>query len=255
MSYEYRDARNYYFGTLLNGASVSDTSLSAAVFASLPGGWYSSNTPSVYIPLVLGDPATGNHEIVWVIGHEASSQTVTVLRGREGTTAQAWSAGTQVVSAPTANRDSIPVISWSALPGDAHVGMRAAATDKAYVAEKTYASGWQASCGVALPDQVGKLRGGAAPPSSAAIVMRGGHSTATTNSGGEATHTFLAPFPNSCLAVCVLPSADTWIGQMLLVSETASGFTLRAYRPVDFNTSVPVGAGIALTVSYVALGY
>ncbi|TDQ01240.1 hypothetical protein [Labedaea rhizosphaerae] len=138
MVYEYRTPVDFSFGVLTNAAAVSDTVISSADFASLP----SAATTSVYLPLVLLNPATKTHEKVWVTAHAAGATTLTVVRGRENTAAQAWPAGTQWVCAPTARDGLYPVTTRSALPADAHVGMRCLIVDEAAVVERSSTQGW-----------------------------------------------------------------------------------------------------------------
>jgi hypothetical protein len=75
---------NFLSGTLLAGISNVATTITSTQFAALP-----AVAAPDYLPLVL-DPlgAAGNPEIVKVTAHTASSTTVTVERGQEGTVAR-----------------------------------------------------------------------------------------------------------------------------------------------------------------------
>lgn len=137
MANEHRQPRDYFFGTLSLAAALSDVTLTSAAFAALPT-VYSATT---YLPLVLHDPSSGLYEVVWVTGHASLSMNVTVARGKEGTAARQWPTGTQVVCAPTLRDSLYPVATRSALPSDAHIGMRAEIADEGVIAEKL-ASGW-----------------------------------------------------------------------------------------------------------------
>ncbi|WP_409465265.1 hypothetical protein [Amycolatopsis sp. GA6-003] len=97
---------------------------------------YSPATPGKYLPIELHDSSQGIFEVVWVVGHLAGSRTVTVVRGREGTPARAWNAGTRLVCAPTAGRDTLSVLASADLPIDPHLGMRVARTNKQDVVER-----------------------------------------------------------------------------------------------------------------------
>lgn len=142
MAFEHRQPRDYLFGTLTTAAALSDTALVSAAFAGLP----SNYSGSVYLPMVLHDPSTGVYEVVWVTAHAGGSQTVTAARGREGSSARSWPAGTQVVCAPTIRDGLFWVPTRSALPTDAHVGMRAEIADENAVADKLL-SGWNTQGG------------------------------------------------------------------------------------------------------------
>lgn len=139
MTYENRLPSNYAFGTLSAAAAISDTSLQSAAFATaIPSGL----STTTYVPVTLQNPSTGVFEVVWINAHTAASTTVTVLRGREGTSALAWGSGTLWAVAPTLRDGVLPVTTRSALPADAHVGMRAYIIDEQVVVEKTLAQGW-----------------------------------------------------------------------------------------------------------------
>jgi hypothetical protein len=139
MTYELRQNVNYAFGTLSVAGAISDTTLQSADFASLPGGASVSTTQ--YIPIVLQDPTSKLYEIVWINAHTAASTTVTVLRGREGTTARAWASGTLWTLAPTSRDVILGVANRAALPADPHVGMRALLLDEQRVLDR-FSFGW-----------------------------------------------------------------------------------------------------------------
>lgn len=124
--YELRQPANYSFGTLGNAAALSDTSLVSADFvAQLVSGL----STSVYVPITLQDPTNKVYEIVWVTAHTAGSNSATVVRGREGTTARAWPASTLWTCAPTLRDGVLPVSTASALPTDPHIGLRCLVQD------------------------------------------------------------------------------------------------------------------------------
>lgn len=247
MTYEYRSGIDYFFGTLQTAAAISDTTISSAAFVNLPS-TYSTTT---YLPLVLHDPATGFDEVVWVTGHTAASASVTVVRGRQGTSARAWPSGTQVVDAPTI-RDWLPLYTRATLPTDAHVGMRVPITDEGFTVERTFAGLWAPSVGVANPGDIGPLRSGATPPATATGWIRGGHVSGTTDSNGRFVVTHRTPFATATVAsVCNVVSSTTpaIVGPD---SETASAVTFRAFA---LSTGNAVGAGVAVTLQYISFGY
>lgn len=252
MTYEVRDKVDYFFGTLSSPASISATTLSAAAFSSLPTGVYGAGTPGIYLPLVIHDPAQGLDEIVWVTGHTSSPATdVTVVRGREGTTARAWNAGTQVTCAPT-KRDVLATYASGSLPSDAHTGMQIMTTDFKQALEKTPAAGWQATVGLARSQEVGRTQAGALPPTNATIITRTGYQQQTGNSGGDANFTFEAPFPNGVLSVILQNCSTSFTLHMAVIAQSVSGFTVRTW-----TASSPASPAVTPTVPifYLATGW
>ena len=150
MAYETRWLQNFKFGTLASAASISDTVLSSSGFASLA----SNLTTAVYMPIALINPATGAFEIVWATAHTAAATTVTVVRGREGTSAAAWPAGTTWLVGPTLY-DALYPTTRAALPSDLHVGARAVIGDEQIAVQKTMHQGVAASVISNPADMVG----------------------------------------------------------------------------------------------------
>lgn len=139
MTYEARLTVNYAFGALTNAAAVTDTNLVSADFATrIPTGL----STTTYVPITLQDPATGAFEVVWANAHAAASNTITCLRGREGTTSQNWPSSTLWTVSPTLRDGLLPVANRAALPVDPHVGMRANLQDSNTAAEFGLGSGW-----------------------------------------------------------------------------------------------------------------
>lgn len=139
-NYDIRCPIDDKFGQLTAGVTSLDTTLTSPDFASLP----SDLSVTKYVPATLVDDAARLYETVWITGHAAGSSAVTVVRGREGTTARAWAAASVWKCAPTV-RDVIGSWTRGTLPGDAHLGMRAQLTDESgRIVEKT-AVGWKAS--------------------------------------------------------------------------------------------------------------
>jgi hypothetical protein len=248
MVFEYRANTDYFFGTLAAAASIADTTLQSTAFAGLS----SAYATTLYLPLILHDPATLLREVVWVTAHVASSQTVTVVRGREGTSAKAWPIGTQVVCAPTAARDGLGVVASSALPTDAHIGYRSQLSDKGRVVEKTWSAGWQPSVGVAVPSDFGNRLDTTAIPDTAVLIMRGDRATGTTDANGRITANFKQPFPNQCLVAMATWISGTGVYVIAVYTHTASSVTVFFYNP---NTGAVVGAGLNVTFAYLAVGY
>ncbi len=102
---------NFSEGSLSAGVGSGDTSMTSANFASLPA--ITSGTGNL---LALTIDPEGAKEIVHVTAHTASSTTVTVTRGREGSTAAAHASAIAWVHAPTA--EDFPSVTASRLPGE-----------------------------------------------------------------------------------------------------------------------------------------
>ena len=143
MTYELRMPRDFSFGQLSASATISDVTLSSTAFTSLPIIY----TTAQYLPIVLLDAALGVYEIVYITGHASSSANVTVVRGREGSTARAWPSSTQWRAAPTV-RDTLIVSTRAALPGanDAHLGLRASVSDEGGRTAEYTQNGWLGTC-------------------------------------------------------------------------------------------------------------
>lgn len=139
-NYDQRVPLDYRYGQLSGGVDSLATALTSPEFATLPSDLSSTR----YVPIVLADDSLKLFEIVWITGHASSSQSVTVVRGREGSTARAWGAGTIWRMAPTARDLIVPVANRAALPSDAHLGMRALVLDEGVVVVKA-ATGWASS--------------------------------------------------------------------------------------------------------------
>jgi len=139
MTYEIRLPANYAFGTLTQAAAISDLTLTSTDFAArLPSGL----STTVYVPIVLQDPSTGNYEICWANSHTAASSTAGVLRGKESTSARTWPSGTLWTVAPTLRDGVLPVSTRSALPTDPHTGLRCYIQDEQVTVEWAPSAGW-----------------------------------------------------------------------------------------------------------------
>jgi hypothetical protein len=250
--YELRSPLNYVSGTLTVSASISDTTLTSAAFSALP----TTFSTTTYLPLVIHDPSAGTYESVWVTAHASSSTSVTVVRGREGSTARAWSSGTRVICAPT-TRDVVGTTTFAGLPTDPSIGTRYALTDRQIVVERTMGGGWAPSAGVALADHVGPNRAGSNPPQNAVVLLRAGFiNSASTNGSGQITVNYRAAFPNGVVGV-VVTGARTLDTFHSVMSETASSFVLQVWRVTDVApyTTAPMGAAYNVSAHYMAIGY
>lgn len=243
--YELRYTQDYFAGKLTSAAAISDTTLtSTEVFPALP----SDFSTTKYMPLVLHNPATGISEKVWVTAHTASSSSVTVVRGREGTTAQAWPNGTQVVCAPTV-RDGLPIYSTANVPTDLHAGTRFLHSDSNQILMKSYASGFIPASGFAIPSLVGKRFDNTDVPANMNPYAQMGHRFSVAPSSGLITVTFPQAFPNGIVGGWAWSiDQNLFVGSIVTEQFTATTMKL---RPVQHNGSPP---GVA-SVGWVAIGY
>lgn len=246
MTYEWRSPRDYFFATLSNPAAISDTTISSTSFVGLP----TTYSTSLYLPLVLHDPSRGVYEVVWATGHTTGSANVTIVRGREGSTAQAWPGGTQVAMAPS-SRDLVPALTRATLPADPHQGMRALLTDESVVVERTLA-GWGPSVGVANPGDVGPNvnAGTTYPPANSVIQLRAGWATYVTDASGNATVAYRTPFLTSTIAITITSNDFRCLGPYVIYASDLTGFSLTSYS----GSTVRLNA-IVCSISYIAIGY
>lgn len=239
--YEYRATVNYAFGQLGAPASASDTVLTSPDFAQLPGGLL----VGFYVPITLGDPATGNYEIVWATGHDEGSTTITVVRGKEGTTAKPWPAVSAWCVAPT-NRDVPMAVDSSAIPTDLHVGATVVETNTGKQKTKTWGSGLVAAAGLCLPEDVGKTVANANVPSWATMQMQMGCFFNVATSGGLIPMTFPHPFPNGFIAgFAASIDANVMVGYNGDIrAGSKTGMTV---HPVTYNAAEPSAASMFWT--------
>jgi hypothetical protein len=231
VAFSFRQARDYFSTQLSVAASITDTTMRAPAFTGLD-----TDYGEKYVPLTLHDDAAGTYEIVWVSAHTGTSDTVTVARGKEGTSARAWSSGTRVECAPT-RRDMILDVTSGTLPGDAHFGLRANRIDKLDRVVKTF-TGWHPEEGVALAADVGPNMHGVQPPDGAIIVMRAQYVPAfTTNATGDKTVSFKNPFNNGCLAAWLTSVDYNHIGPFVVSAVTASTCSFTVYNGSTTRTT------------------
>ncbi len=139
-NYDQRLLLDNRFGQISGAVVANATVLTSDDFASLP----SDLSLTRYLPLVLADDSAKVYEIVWATGHVEGSKNLTVIRGREGSAARQWGAGTAWRHAQTARDGISTVAARTALPGDAHLGMRCMVRDEVRIVEKV-PSGWRAT--------------------------------------------------------------------------------------------------------------
>jgi hypothetical protein len=231
VAFSFRQARDYFSTQLSVAASITDTTMRAPAFTALD-----TDYGEKFVPLVLHDDAAGVYEIVWVSAHSSTSDTVTVARGKEGTTARAWPSGTRVECAPT-RRDMLVDVTAGTLPGDAHFGMRATRIDKLDRVVKTM-NGWVPEEGVALAADVGPNMHGVQPPDGHTIIMRAQYVPAfTTSSAGDKTINFKQPFPNNCLAAWVTSVDYNHIGPFVVFAINAASCSFTVFHGSTTRTT------------------
>lgn len=224
MAFEQRDVKDYFSTSLIVQAAITDTTMRASLFAGLP-----TDYGSKYLPLILHDDAQGLYEIVAVVAHSSSSDTVTVVRGREGTTARAWQAGTRVECAP-ARYDMLMALTSTTLPPDPYIGMRVSRLDKLDVVERANGT-WGPSVGVAMASDVGPNMAAAQPPAGAALLMRAQYvAPLTTDSTGKTTVNWKTAFPNNCLGAWACSVDNSHIGPYVISAVSATACTLYVFN-------------------------
>jgi hypothetical protein len=224
VAFSFRETQNYFSTQLSVAASITDTTMRAPAFTGLGTGYGER-----YVPLTLHDDAQGVFEVVWANAHTAASDTVTVARGKEGSSARAWPSGTRVECAPTAY-DMIMMATSGTLPGDAQFGGRAYRTDKLDVAMKTY-NGWMPAAGVAFAADVGPNMHSVQPPDGHTIIMRSQYVPAfNTNATGDKTVNFKQPFPNGCLAAWLTSVDYNHVGPFVVTAVTAASCSFAVYN-------------------------
>ncbi len=224
MAFSFRQARDYFSTQLSVAASITDTTMRAPLFTGLD-----SDYGEKYVPLVLHDDAAGVYEIVWVSAHASGSDTVTVARGKEGTTARAWPSGTRVECAPT-RRDMIVDVTSGTLPADMHFGGEAERIDKLDTAVKTF-NGWMPKVGVAFAADVGPNMVSVQPPDGMTLILRAQYvPPRTTDSQGKTTVNWKTPFPNNCLGAWATSVDANHIGPYVVNSNNATSCTIYVFH-------------------------
>lgn len=194
MAFEQRATIDYFSTSLLAAMTISATTMQSADFAAKLPADYGTN--GKYLPLVIHDDAIGVYEVVWVTAHVAASNTVTVVRGKEGTSAQPWSAGARVESAPT-SYDAVLARLAASLPSDPFIGQRVNRGDRSDVLERVNGY-WGPSVGAGIAsDQKNNMMSDTAP-NGAVFLLRMGTAGPTTDANGKMSCTFQTPFPNKC---------------------------------------------------------
>lgn len=247
MSYEIRNPLDFQFGTLTATVAISDVVLQSAEFAPLPT-HFSTGT---YFPIILLNPALKVHEKCWLVAHSSSSSSATFVRGREGTVAQTWPAGTQWVTGPTL-RDTLLPTSSSALASDPHVGLRALIADKAEVWESTFAQGFLGSVRAVAADMGRAPDGTTSHPNGRVPIMKAWTATGTTDGSGLLATTI----PNGGFATRLVSVTATRYDVTTAFVPTISAASTRTVITIlASNTGTGAVASSSITVGIQAVGY
>lgn len=246
MAYEYRHSINGFYGQLTADLAAASTTIVNSAFATLP----TITGTAEFIPITISDETLRLIEVVWVTAHATGSSTVTVVRGREGTTARLWLTGTRFAQADL-SRDGMPVYNSGSIPSDLSVGARFVLADTGAVQMKSSTAGFVASSGVAKPADIGPSRTGLTAPGASVITLRAASVVTTTNASGDGAISFTVPFPNSCMVVIPV-SADyaVFTASIIPSGESATGFFFRAV-----NDNGVVFASSNVRVNYIAIGW
>lgn len=221
MAFEQRQPVNYFSTSLIVAASITDTTMRANGFTNLD-----SPLGQKYVALVLHDDAQGVFEVVWTSAHAASSDTITVVRGKEGTAARAWPAGTRVECAPTVYDALFPSVT-ATLPTDAPIGLRSMRGDVFDVVERVKGGYWAPSVGVALAADVGPNMASISPSGGDVLLLRAQYvPPRTTDSQGKTTVNWKTPFPNNCLGAWATSVDNSHVGPFTVASNNATSCTV-----------------------------
>lgn len=247
MAYEFRNIRDFQFGTLTAAASVSDTVLQSAEFAPLSSGYSAGN----YFPIILLDPATKVHEKCWLTGHSAGSNSATFVRGREDTAARDWPIGTQWVTGPTI-RDALTPANSSSMPADPHIGMRGLILDKFEVWESTHTQGWLGAVRAQAADMGRAADGTTSHTAGRVPELKMWTATGTTTAGGALSTAIPNGGFNTRLISAVCTRYGTSTPVIFTLDSASTATTLHII--CTLLTGAPA-ASVATSVCVLAVGY
>lgn len=249
-NFDMRDNADYQFGQLDLAVTALDTTLASSSFTSLG----TSYTTTRYMPIVLSDDARKVYEVVWITGHNQGSSTVTVVRGKENSTAQAWPAGTPWRAAPTV-RETPMVSSLGGLPTDAHIGARAVTTDDNYMREKTALQGWLPTARGTAAGMKPTMQGNLTPPAGVVPIIKAFHAQATTDGTGSLANWPWPDggFPTAVAAAVATPmyiGGENFVGYVRMSAVSATAATWQC-----FQSNGSVLANTLVNLNIIAVGY
>lgn len=247
MALDFRFPADFAFGTLTSAISVSDTTLSSADFSAIRV----LSSGASHVPIVLLDPTTKVYETVWLTVHSSGATSATVTRGKEGTVALEWPAGTQWICSPT-TRDIVSANSLAGLPSDAHVGMRVAVSDKGETWAKTLNQGWLGELRGNREDTARCIDGTAQAANGFVPIFKALTHAGTTNGSGILAVTLPnGGFPNRIITASLTRASGTWFMPVI-----EAGSTTRTTLGIICQTGVgTVLASAGVTIGIIAIGY
>lgn len=247
MAYEFRYLADFQYGTLTAPVAMSDTSMSSAEFAPLSANF----TTTTYFPIVLLNPTAKIHEKVWVTAHSSSSSTVTVVRGRELTSARDWPTGTQWIHAPTI-KDSQMRATDALPPDDPHVGQRAMWHASSESREYTRLQGWLGSLRTTQADMGRATDGTTSHTANMVPRIKMWTATGTTNASGL----LAATIPNGGFTTRLLAVVATRLGvTSAFVPTIDASSTTTTIQILASNTGTGAVVSSSITVCIMAIGY
>lgn len=257
MAVTQRRMADNFVGSLKNGCTALDTSLTADAFKDLP----SDLSTTQAMPLVIADDSQGLFEVVLITGHNAGTNIVTVRRGQQGTTARQWDAGA-VVRVSVTRRDLVDSMTKSAATnlGDTHVGMEIVDTSTGILNKQTASQGFHALAHVMQGGIGGGLFSTYTVGTGQELLAQAGVVSANTSSQGYINFALPAgAFPNAIVAVVATPmvsNTESAYHALFFSAFSGSGQTVNGpslqFRVLRYdNTAV---TGIAVKFSVLVLG-
>lgn len=247
MTYEFRYTADFIYGTLTAPVAVSDTTISSAEF--IP--FSNTFTTTTYVPIVLLNPTARIHEKVWIVAHSAASETVTVVRGRELTSAQEWPTGTQWIIAPTI-QDGQQRATNASPPADPHVGMRAMYYENSESREYTRFQGWLGATRTNAADMGRATDGITTHTAHYMPQLKFWTASGTTNASGILASTI----PNGGFATRLVAAVATRYGSTTgFVATVENTSTKTTINILASNTGTGAVGSTAITVGVFAAGY
>lgn len=250
-----------FVGSLKNGCTALDTSLTADAFVQLSSDYSTTQA----MPLVIADDSQGLFEVVLITGHNAGTNIVTVRRGQQGTTARQWDAGA-VVRVSVTRRDLVDSMTKSAATnlGDTHVGMEIVDTATGILNKQTASQGFHALAHVMQGGIGGGLMSTYTVQSGQELLAQSGFCSGVTSAQGYINFTLPAgAFPNAVVAVLATPrlgnTEQPWQAYFFdsFVSTSSTTATpngpVLQFRAVYTSTNSGVN-GTAVKFSVLALG-
>jgi hypothetical protein len=247
----FRTPVDYFTGSLQNPIASSDTSMSSLALASLPDTLTLSTTQ--VLPITIHDPSRNAYEIVWVTGHDDGASIATIARGKEGSGAQPWPAGTQIICAPTVGRDGLAAVTSTTWPADAQVGLRGVETDTGLLKEQTANQGPLGTLHANIGDIGKAIDGTSTIPDGYEPIFKGWYATGTTDASGMLNSAIPGGgFPNKLIGATANRVISN-VFYLTTIQPNSTKSTVILYCATPSNGPVANQAGMGLFV--MAVGY